>query len=158
MRLPFPDWNKAKLALEGYAEDGVSGKLDYDDMTNTWYADLNDAEHEQYMANLSREHNNILQTFGSLDWHGAISVQGATLGPPRECENRLALYLVHPDCRSTRGYKVIAGLTEVIQRKTQALYIGCNCEICGKKSLVVITWEDIKPRKGGEFGTGTEPD
>ncbi len=151
MKLPFPDWQMAKLAIESYREDGVYGKLGYDPEAGTWYAEFDDNQYNQYMANLSQQHNIVLNEFGSIDWHDATNIQGSALEPPKENENRLAIYLIHPRCKTAKGFKVSAGMTELMQRRTQFMYIGSTCMSCGERTLVVITWEDVKPKKGGSY-------
>lgn len=145
MKHPFPDWHMAKLALEGYAQDGVSGQIGYDSETATWYAELDDAEYEQYLANLGKRDSIVLEDFGSLDWQGAVNIQGTAVQPPGENENRLSLYLLDCDCKTTRGFKVNASMAEFMQRKVQHLFIGSTCMSCGKKMLALLIWEDVKP-------------
>lgn len=154
MRQICPDWTIANMILQGYSEDGVTGRVGYDDRSATWYVDLDDAEYEQYMANLHRKNREIIDGFGYMDWHGATNVQGSAVSPPRDNEDRLAIYLVDCDCKASRGFKANAGLNDLLDRKRQCLFIGSTCNLCGKKSMVVITWEDVKPqKKGGENGT-----
>jgi len=145
MKLPFPDWHMAKLALEGYGEDGVSGELGYDPETGTWYAEFDDDEYAKYMANLRWRHRAVLEDFGMMDWHGATNIQGSALEPPKENENRMSIYLLDCDCKTTKGFKVSASLSEVVRRKKQFMYVGSTCMSCGRKMLIIITWEDVKP-------------
>jgi hypothetical protein len=148
MKLLFPDWQMANLALEGYAEDGVSGKIGYNPETETWFAELDDKEYEQYMFNLRRQHDTVLKDFASLDWHGATNIQGGATDPPKDDENRLSLYLIDCNCKTAKGFKLKASLSELIQRKEALIYVGSTCMNCGRKSIVVLTWEDVKPKKG----------
>jgi hypothetical protein len=148
MRLQFPDWQMANLALEGYAEDGVSGKIGYDSETGDWFAELDDQEYEQYMHNLRRQHDTVLRGFVSMDWHGATNIQGGATKPPGDNENRLSLYLIDCNCKTAKGFKLKASLAGLMQRKEALIYVGSTCMNCGKKSIVVLTWEDIKPKKG----------
>jgi len=149
MKLPFPDWHMAKLALEGYGEDGVSGKLGYDSETGTWYAEVDDDEYAGYIANLRWRHHAILEDFGTIDWRGATNIQGSALEPPEANENRLAIYLLDCSCKTAIGFKVNASLSEVARRENRFMYVGSTCMSCGRKMIVVLTWEDVKPKKGG---------
>jgi len=149
MKLPFPDWHMAKLAIEGYGEDGVGGELGYDSETGTWYAQLDDEQYAEYMANLRWRHHAVLEDFASIDWRDATNIQGGALEPPKENENRLAIYLLDCDCKTAKGFKVNASLSEVARRERQFMHLGSTCANCGKKMLVVLTWEDVKPKKGG---------
>jgi len=149
MKLPFPDWHMAKLALEGYGEDGVSGHLGYDPEAGTWYVEFNDQQYDEYMSNLRRRHRAVLEDFGMIDWHDATNIQGGALEPPKENENRLAIYLIDCDCKTAKGFKVNASLSEVARREKQFMYVGSTCMSCGRKMIVVLTWEDVKPKKGG---------
>ena len=147
MKMPFPDWHMAKLALEGYAEDGVSGTLGYDDETGQWYVDLDDTELEGYMANLRKCNSEVIRGFSDLFRGGAKNVQGQAQVPPEDNENRLALYLLDSDCRTARGFKVIATLTEVFNRKSAFMFFGSTCEKCGRRMVAILAWENVKPKK-----------
>jgi hypothetical protein len=148
MKLPFPDWQMANLTLEGYAEDGVSGTLGYASETGNWFAQLDDKEYEQYMVNLRRQRDTILRGFTSIDWHSATNIQGVATEPPKDNENRLSLYLIDCDCKTAKSFKLKASLTELMQRKEALIYVGSTCMNCRKKSMVVLTWEDVRPKKG----------
>ena len=149
-RLPCPDWEIAKGIKYAYAEDGVSGKIGYDPDIEQWYFEPNDSEYMQYIENLSEAHKMILHEFAVETWDG-VNIQGQAIEPPKESENRLALYIIHnPPCATAKGFKVKHTLAEVVSRKSAQMFFGSTCEACGHKTMIVLRWEDVKPKKGGE--------
>lgn len=145
MKLGFPDEHFAKLAQEGYAGDGVRGEVGYDEKDQQWYLDLNDQDYKKYQQNLRMQQVVILNRFGK-SWKG-VNIQALAEGPPRENENRLALYLIDNSCGTAHGFKVVASAIDVANRKRAFMQFGSTCESCGKKMSVVLTWEDVKPKK-----------
>lgn len=151
MKVPCPDWQTAKGVLEGYAEDGVTGTLGYDDTSAIWYADLNDTELTEYQANLIKNRKAILKYVSNTDWSDSANMQACAIVPPMANETRLALYLVDCGCVTARGFKINNTIEQLINRDTATILLGSICEKCGKQMLVVMTWEDVKPKKkGGE--------
>jgi len=148
MKLPMPNWELAQAAVEGYAEDGVRGKVGYDPDAAQWYADLNDEDYEEYMANLRKRHNEMCKIAKEYaeHWDDAVNIQSAATEPPKEKENRLALYLVDINCKTVRGFKVKNTLQDVIDRKLAFMAYGSTCENCSKRMMAILTWEDVKPK------------
>lgn len=148
MKLPMPNWELANAAVKGYAEDGVKGKLGYDPETAQWHADLDDAGYEKYIANLRKRHDEICDMAKAFteDWGDATNIQGLATGPPKESENRLALYIVDVDCNTAKGFKASNTLKELIERKSDIITFGTTCESCGKKTMTILRWESVKPQ------------
>ena len=144
MRMPMPDWHFAQLAAEVWGEDGVRGKVGFDPEQG-WYTELDDSDFEQYLKNLRRRSHEILETFAST-WHKETkNIQIGAMEPPAEDENRLAIYLIDCDCQTTRGFQIKNSLRDIWELKTAFVALGSTCEHCGRKMMVVLTWEDVKP-------------
>jgi len=148
MKLPLPNWELAQAVVEGYAEDGVGGEIGYDSDTAQWFADLNDDDYNQYMANLRKRHSEMCKVAKEYAecWGDAVNVQSVAAEPPKENENRLALYLIDIDCNAVKGFKVKSTLKDVTDRKSALMAFGSTCDSCGRKMMMILTWEDVKPK------------
>lgn len=145
----MPNWELAKAAVEGYAEDGVDGKIYYDPDLAQWYADLNDEDYKEYLANCRKRNNEmcgVAKEYAKC-WGDAINIQSSAMESPEKNENRLSLYLIDVDCETVRGFKVLNTLKDVTDRKSASMAFGSTCEHCGKKMMAVLTWEDVKPER-----------
>lgn len=147
MKLPLPNWELAQAAVEGYAEDGVRGEVGYDPETAQWFADLNDDDYVQYMANFRKRHSEMRKVAKEYAkrWGDAVNVQSVAAEPPKENENRLALYLIDIGCNAVKGFKVKSTLKDVTDRKSALMAFGSTCDSCGRKMMMILTWEDVKP-------------
>lgn len=156
MRVQCPDWHHGNLLLQGYAEDGVSGTLGYDETTGQWYVDLNDAELAEYDRNLKKHLQSVLHFISQAKWRDGSTRQGCAIVPPKENENRLTLYLIDCDCGTGRAFKINHTINQLLNRGTASLFIASPCSNCGKTLAVLMTWEDVRPKqeeKGGESET-----
>ncbi|MHC1597903.1 MAG: hypothetical protein ACXQT3_06280 [Methermicoccaceae archaeon] len=134
----------ANLAKEGYAEDGVSGEVGYDPNSNQWYVELDDEDYARYEHNLKKRAMEVIRDLSDIGWEGAVNVQGNSQEPPDEGDNRLSLYVLDYDCKTTRGFKVLPSIASLMQRKIAFAFYGSTCESCGKKTLVILKWESMR--------------
>lgn len=149
MRIPLPDWQMAKLAVEAYADEGVSGDIGYDSEKGEWYAELNDEDHIEYLHNLQVAHHNILNIVRELPWRDDNNIQTFSMVPPKPGEKRLAVYLVDYDCGAARGFKINDNIKELLERQRAWIAYGSVCKFCGKRLLIFLVWEDVSLNKGG---------
>lgn len=145
MRIPSPDWVVAQKGVEGYAEDGVRGKVGYDSETGQWYSELNDEDYAEYQRKLRESHHNILQMARDLAWQDAKNVQSFATEPPKPEEKRLAIYLTDYDCQTARSFKITNGIKELLERQRAWIAYGSVCESCRKRTLTFLVWEDVTP-------------
>jgi len=152
MKLPLPNWQLAQAAVEGYAEDGVEGKVGYDPDTSQWFVDLNEDDYEEYMFNLKKRHSEMCKIANDYaeNWTDAVNIQSAAVTPPSDNENRLTLYLIDIDCKAVKGFKVKSTLEDVVDRRTAFMAFGSTCDNCGRKMMAILTWEDVKPKRSQE--------
>lgn len=144
MRIPMDNWGVAKLAIQGYAEDGVSGELGYDPDKAEWYVDLNDEQYRKYQEKLERNRTQILETFTGNEGD-AVNIQGELIGRPGVTERRLDLYLIDTACHTAKGFKVSNSIMDLLLRSIKAISCSSRCEACGRRVTVVLSWGDVHP-------------
>lgn len=148
MKVPAQDWEVAKLMVQAYAEDNVRGKVGYDSETSQWFADLDDNDFGEYISNLNKRDSEVRAAVEDFvtKWGDAVNVQTAALGPPKDNEKRLSIHLIDVDCKASKAFKITSSIKELVNRNTAFMAYGSTCSVCGRKMMVILSWEDVSPK------------